>query len=164
MKSPIVTCELTLLYVPLFVFMYFYLQIRGWFKNYEIQLRILLSIINKIHNICKICCSRYNCKWNIRAGLLFLQPVIHLQTIDQYTYCRFDNKNCTVFTNCIYTFPTSLILTTIIFCTEFIDWFYFNHLIHKYIYHNTISLYNVHSYLFRHLCVILKEFQQFGPR
>ena len=26
-------------------------------------------------------------------------------------------------------------------------------------YHNTLSLYNVHSYMFRHLCVILWEFK-----
>jgi len=30
-----------------------------------------------------------------------------------------------------------------------------------YIYHNTVSLYNVHSYMFQHLCVILREFQFF---
>jgi len=29
------------------------------------------------------------------------------------------------------------------------------------IYDNTISLYNVHSCMFRHLCVILREFQKF---
>ena len=31
------------------------------------------------------------------------------------------------------------------------------------IYHNAISLYNVHSYMFRHLCVILREFKKFAP-
>jgi len=92
--------------------MYFCLPIRDWFKNCDIQLRISLSIINKIYNICKICCSKYNCKWNIKAGLLFLQLVIHWQNIDQYTYCRFDTKNRTVFTDCIHTLSTSLILTT----------------------------------------------------
>ena len=44
-----------------------------------------------------------------------MQPVIHLQIIDQHTYCRFDTKNCTVFADCIYTFPTSLILRTTFF-------------------------------------------------
>jgi hypothetical protein len=29
---------------------------------------------------------------------------------------------------------------------------------HKYIYHNSVSLYNAHSYLFQHLYVILREF------
>ena len=32
------------------------------------------------------------------------------------------------------------------------------------IYDKTISLYNVHSYMYRHLCVILREFQNFVPR
>jgi len=32
------------------------------------------------------------------------------------------------------------------------------------IYHNTNSLYNVHSYMFRHRCVILREFQNFQRR
>jgi len=36
--------------------------------------------------------------------------------------------------------------------------FYFNQLMHKYIYHNSISLYNVHCYMFRCLYVILSEF------
>jgi len=31
-------------------------------------------------------------------------------------------------------------------------------------YGNTISLYNVYSYMFRHLCVILREFQKCVPR
>jgi len=126
------------------------------------HLRILLSIINKIHNICKICCSRYNYKWNAGARLLFLQPVIHLQTIDQYTYCSFDTENCTVFTDCIYTFPASLILSTFLIQNLSIGFNSTN----KYtnIHHNTASLYNVYSYMFRRLCVFLKDFQQLAPR
>lgn len=41
--------------------------------------------------------------------------------------------------------------------------FYFKQLMHKYIYHNTISLYNVGSYMFRHLYVFLRDFQKFVP-
>ena len=32
------------------------------------------------------------------------------------------------------------------------------------IHHNTVTLYNVHSYMFRHLCVILRDFKRFVPR
>jgi len=40
-------------------------------------------------------------------------------------------------------------------CHAFLYCFYFNQL-HKNIYHNIITLYNVHSYMFRHL---LREFK-----
>jgi len=36
---------------------------------------------------------------------------------------------------------------------------FYNQLMHKYIYIIIFSLYNVHSYMFWHLCVILREFQ-----
>jgi hypothetical protein len=38
--------------------------------------------------------------------------------------------------------------------------FIYNQLMHKYISH-IFSLNNIHSYMFSHLCVILREFQKF---
>ena len=73
--------------------------------------------------------------------------------------------NCDIFGFQAPNFNTHLFKFTIFICflmhvPYIFRCFYFNQLMHKYISQH----YSVHSYMFRYLCVILREFKKFVPR
>jgi hypothetical protein len=129
-------------------------------------MQLTLSVCSDVEAM-DVSLTRANCFSLTRhANCCLVDTVLHYMTTAQFSRTLWGMWNLNRVPDCLIA-PTSklwslhekvrCLLFYCVYRSSFIV-FILTHQRTIYIYHKSIALYNVHSYVFRHLCVILREF------